>query len=146
MSSKPPDEMTLEQYKLLSDSAIRLSQKRSKFNNKKVWDEESGKWVDSQKEYARLQELRFLQSGGQIEGLEHGHPEEIASGLTNWQGRKRKARTFKPDFKYWRINEDGSKTLVFEDVKGGNATITDAFRLRWHLLQLKYPGAEFHIV
>jgi hypothetical protein len=48
------------------------------------------------------------------------------------------------DFRYWDLQ--GEKPVeVVEDVKGGKATQTEAFRLRWKLCQALFPEYDFRL-
>ncbi len=95
----------------------------------------------SGKEARRCNDLHLLQQGRAISDLAvepqfwftiHGvqvkHPNGRRAG-------------FKPDFRYI---ENGR--YVVEDVKGGNATKTEAFALRWALARAMWPEIEWRLV
>lgn len=101
---------------------------------------------DSTKEFQRHKELELLQKSGKISELEWQATILISEAFVDKDGKKHLPITYKADFKYI---EDG-KTVV-EDVKGidkltGKVQATEAFRLKWKLMQAKYNTWEFRIV
>jgi hypothetical protein len=87
-------------------------------------------------EYLRYCELLLLERAGAISELRVQPRYQILPR----EGTER-ARHYTPDFEYV---EDGRQ--VAEDVKGGNATLTDAARLRMSLFRRRYPGIELRII
>lgn len=79
---------------------------------------------DSKKEAARYSTLRLWQQVGAIRDLELQPRYELIASNGEIVGH------FTPDFRYWSV-ELGR--LVVEDVKGGPATKTTAYRLRKRL-------------
>jgi hypothetical protein len=86
----------------------------------------NGLLFDSKKEARRYQELLLWQQVGAIRDLELQPRYELIASNGEIVGH------FTPDFRYWSL-ERGK--LVVEDVKGGSATKTTAYRLRKRLAQ-----------
>ena len=134
--------------------------KPSKYRNEKVYVYEDGflsdspkltthgrviEKYDSRKEYDRSRELLLLKKAGKISNLKRQAELVIQEAFTTPDGKKHRPVTYKADFAYER---DGEK--IIEDVKGedeetGKYQMTEAFRLKWKLLQAKYPGFKFEI-
>lgn len=110
----------------------------SKYGAKKV--RYDGYTFDSKVERLRYIELRSLGLSGQISGLEV-HPKFILQPSFSYMGKRIRAITYTADFKYVE-----NKMIIVEDVKGGNATITEAFRLRWKIVKRLNPHIVFEIV
>ncbi len=109
---------------------------RNKWNARKVHLD--GFTFDSQAEARRYEELRLLEMAGEIHDLKvHPRfellPRDKVLGL--------RAVHYTADFQY----TEGGRVIV-EDVKGGSATITEAFKLRRQLFLRRYRGVEFRIV
>ena len=101
--------------------------KRNKYNaTKKVVD---GITFDSAKEARRYTELKWRQMAGEISDLECHPKYELYAGIR-----------YTPDFRY---TENG--VTVCEDVKGGKATQTRDFVMRWKMAKELYPGVEWRI-
>ena len=149
--------MTAAEYqKMLREQAG----KKTKYHNKYVYIYEDGyvsnekdlpnhgrmtERVDSVKEYRRGCELRLLERSGTISCLQKQVPLTIEDSFQDSSGKTHRAVTYKADFVY---TENG-KTVV-EDVKGvdkntGKPQTTEAFRLKWKLLQSRYPERDFRI-
>jgi len=98
----------------------------------------------SKAEARRYAQLKLLERAGEISNLEtqpeflfivNGTPVKIRSeGYPN--GRQAK---FRADFRYW--DNRNNRTIV-EDVKGGNATRTEAYALRKALVEALFPGVR----
>ena len=134
--------------------------KPSKYLNEKVYVYEDGfvsdspkltahgniiEKYDSRKEYARSRELLLLKRAGKISGLKRQAELVVQEAFTTPDGKKHRTIVYKADFMYER---DGEK--IVEDVKGqddetGKYKMTEAFRLKWKLLQAKYPDFKFEI-
>ena len=93
------------------------------------------------KEARRCNDLHLLQRGGEIADLTV-EPQFwfIVHGAQVKHENGRRAG-FKPDFRYI---ENGR--YVVEDVKGGKATKTEAFTLRWTLARAMWPEIEWRLV
>lgn len=100
-----------------------------------------GLQFDSKAEAKRYQTLRLLERIGEIRNLTVQPSYILQHDFTDEQGRKHRSITYTADFRYER---DG-QTIV-EDVKGGKATQTAAFRIKWKLAIKKYPLIQFEIV
>ncbi len=96
---------------------------RAKYGNRKVVAD--GMTFDSVKEHARYEELRLLQMGGAISGLECQHSFDLTvNGI-------RVAR-YVSDFLYF---EGPSKKLTVEDVKSPITRKNPVYRLKVKLLK-----------
>lgn len=127
------DTMTLDEYHK------QVKPSRSKFGNKKV--RADGYVFDSKAEYERYCQLKLLQRDGAISKLTV-HPKFILmESFRDRSGNHHRAITYKPDFEYFERDHH-----VVEDVKGGRATQTEAFRMRVKLLLKRYPDVEFRTV
>lgn len=87
---------------------------------------------DSKKEANRYLELKAMQERGEISGLILQGKINLMEGFT-YQGEKVRGINYTADFIYRR---DGF--TVVEDVKSEATARTEAFRLRWRLLQWHY--------
>ena len=87
-------------------------------------------------EYRRYRELVLLQQAGEISDLQVQPRYEILPR----EGTER-ARHYTPDFEYLE-----GERRVAEDVKGGDATITEAASLRMSLFRRRYPSIELRII
>lgn len=101
--------------------------------------------VDSIKEYNRGKELELLAKAGRIQNLRKQVPLVIQDTFVDKHGKNHRAATYQADFMY---EQDGA--VIVEDVKGidrktGKIRTTEAFRLKWKLLQSRYPDYEFRI-
>jgi len=130
----------------------------SKYHNKKIYVYEDGfvcgsrcnghgkyEIFDSQKEYERYNQLRLLERTGAISTLSRQIPLVIQEAFTSGDGVKHRPITYRADFMY----EERGRVVV-EDVKGidkatGKPVCTEAFKLKWKLLQAKYPNKIFRI-
>lgn len=100
---------------------------------------------DSKKEYQRCLELRLLEKAGRISNLRRQTSLLISEAFVDSGGKKHRAITYCADFIYV---EDGRE--VVEDVKGYSRTkqqylCTEAFRLKWKMLQKLYPDKVFRL-
>jgi hypothetical protein len=88
----------------------------------------------SKKEARRYMELRLLEKAGHIKELQV----QPAFELHAWSkpyGHPVRVGKFTADFRY-REGPDG--LLIIEDVKGGKATRTEAYRLRKRIVEAEY--------
>lgn len=100
-----------------------------------------GYTFDSQAEARRYLELKTLAAQGHIQALAV-HPRFVLQEpFRTRKGERIRAIHYKADFEYV---EHGVR--VVEDVKGGRATQTAAFRLKRKLFMKRYPGVDFRIV
>ena len=111
----------------------------SKYGNRRI--DADGHTFDSRAEYAYYLYLRALEQQGDITDL-RVHPRyEVVPAFVHG-GRKVRAVTYTPDFTY----RDDAGQLVVVDVKGGKATQTAVWRLKWTLLKRLLPAAAFEVV
>lgn len=114
----------------------------SKYGSKRV--EIDGITFDSQAEARRYGELKLLENAGLIMNLKV-HPKfTLQEGFAR-DGKRVRAITYTADFQYCDLETPHSVTAV-EDVKGGKATQTQAFRIKAKLFMAKYPHIDFRIV
>jgi hypothetical protein len=119
--------------------------RRNKYNAKKVTAD--GYTFDSMAEHRRYLYLKSEQEAGRISDLTV-HPQfEVAKGYIKNDGAPVKPVMYIADFGYF-IDVEGLKydVTVIEDVKGGKATQTALFKLKWHLLNLRFQGNERFIL
>jgi hypothetical protein len=100
--------------------------RRSKFNARRTVVD--GERFDSQREAQRFGELRYRETAGEIENLQR-QPQYLIT-INGAVGA-----VYTADFRYV---ERRSRTWVVEDSKGGNATKTEAYRLRKRLVEAQY--------
>ena len=98
-----------------------------KYRNRKVIASE-GKF-DSQKEYARWQELKLQEKTGYIKGLQRQVVYDLADSVILYGRHKPKLR-FIADFVYIK-----NGMLVVEDVKSAITKIDPIFRIKLHLMK-----------
>ena len=101
---------------------------------------------DSTKEFQRHRELALLQKGGQISDLKWQVSILLSEAFVDRHEKTHQAIYYKADFTY----VENGRTVV-EDVKGidrltGKIQTTEAFRIKWKLLQARYGEWEFRIV
>lgn len=158
--------MSAEEYRRLSSQSGLPSVKKNvpggkaaKYHNKKVYVYSDGfaatekaaehgplvERFDSVKEYHRAGELRLLERAGRIKGLKLQVPLTIQEKSVSRNGEKHRAIVYKADFLYI---ENGA--TIVEDVKGFDKKrqrylTTETFRLKWKLLQEKYPEYTFRL-
>lgn len=102
-----------------------------------------GHSFDSQAEAARWIELRLLETVGEITEL-HVHPRYLLiPAFTDGQGVRQRAMYYEPDFDYY---DNQTKTYAAEEVKGGRATMTAAWRLKAKLFRYTFPAVELRVV
>jgi hypothetical protein len=95
----------------------------------------------SKAEARRYGELKLLKQAGEISGLTT-HPRYVLQeGFRGRDGKMVRAITWKLDFGY----REGAQEIV-EDVKGGKATQTEAFRIKRRLFLKRYPEIELRII
>ncbi|MFA6315714.1 MAG: DUF1064 domain-containing protein [Candidatus Paceibacterota bacterium] len=102
----------------------------------------AGERFDSQVEAARYLVLLERQNRGQISGLRPQPRYELQAAFRDNQGRMTRAITYVADFEY----SDQGGQLVAEDVKGGEATQTQVWRIKAKMFKHRYPGIELRVV
>lgn len=127
-----PEVWTVEQYREWEAGQGKGKKRKNKFNAR--GERFDNIWFDSQAELRRYRELKLLVQAGEISQLK-AHPVfTLVEGETF-------TLTYEADFQYI---EDG-KTVV-EDVKGGEATQTAAFKKKWKMAQEIYPDIDWRII
>lgn len=118
-----------------------LSHKRSKYHNTPTVVD--GITFDSKAEAARYEDLRLLCQAGDITDL-RVHPVFIIVDKDEHGGFIR----YEADFQYRDWTTDGAEYggMVVEDVKGGRATQTPLWRIKWRLVQQRFPDYVFRVV
>lgn len=105
----------------------------SKFHNQRTRDAESGRWFASRAEYGRYQQLKLLERAGEIRDLECQPRFRLLD-----PARDLRAVDYYGDFRYWERGEE-----IVEDVKGVETAV---FKLKWNLVQRRYPWIDFRII
>lgn len=114
----------------------------SKYHSKRV-TRADGLSFDSQAEAARYAELELLEAVGHIINLQL-HPRLPICPAFERQGKYSRPRYYYPDFSYRETKFPHA--YVVEDVKGGKATQTALWSLKWALAQFLNPDYEFRVV
>lgn len=118
------EEITAEEYRRL------LGRRGNKYGAR--GETVGGLRFDSQAEKRRWVELNMLEAAGEIRQLRH-HPRYVvipasaAGPDVIWEA----------DSEYWDAREG---RMVAEDVKGGGATQTAAFKIKARLFRERFPG------
>lgn len=94
----------------------------------------------SGKEATRYRELLLLERAGEIRNLKIQPAFQIIDPF-EYQGKHVRGAVYTADFEYW---EDSRH--VVEEVKGGTATQTQAFKLRWKLAKSRYPWIDWRLI
>ena len=110
----------------------------SKYNAKRV--KRDGYTFDSKAEAKRYWELKQLEKEKEIAFLEV-HPKFVLQPAFTYRGLRVRQITYSADFKY----REGNK-IVVEDVKGGRATMTQLFCVKWKMAKYQNPTMDFRIV
>lgn len=121
------EKMTLETYR---QAHANRKGRRNKHNAVKV--QIDGYTFDSKAEAQRYRELKLMQAGGVISGLEVHPTYTLQEGFTLNNGRRFRAMKHSADFRY---REKDNDLLVVEDVKGHE---TAGYKLRRKLLLYRY--------
>lgn len=103
--------------------------KRNKYNAQRV-EAFGGMKFDSKAEMAAYGEYRLLEMTGHISQLEHHPVLELHAGVK-----------YEADF---RFVENGQTVIV--DIKGGRATATPLFKVKWKQAKELYPQYEFRLI
>lgn len=113
--------------------------RKNKFGNRRV--EIDGFVFDSLAESRRYGELKLMEAARLITDLRVHPPYVVLDAFTDEEGGVQKEIVYEADFDYL---EDGKR--IVEDVKGGKATQTAAFRIKRKLFLARYPEYELRIV
>lgn len=101
---------------------------KRKYNNQPTMTDAG--MADSKAEAERWAELRLLERAGEIRALRFHPRYKLPGGVV-----------YEADSDYL----EGGRTVV-EDVKGGKATATPAFKMKWKLMAECYPDIVLRIV
>lgn len=113
------------------------TKRRGKYNARRV-TLDSGQKFDSAAEARTYAELQIRQERGEISDLELQPRFELIPAFTDSNGEKTRSATYTADF---RFIDDKGRTVVV-DVKGGKATQTQAFNLRWKMLRYLHRDSK----
>jgi len=130
------------------EAAAQLAADTPKVNRQKynaVKTEIDGITFDSKAEAKRYAELVRLLRANLIADLETQPKFVLQKSFTDCRGNRHRAITYTADFQY-RNCGDGKFYSVVEDVKGGKATQTAAFAIKWKLAIKQNPTLSFEIV
>ena len=105
--------------------------RRGKYNARKTTLD--GRTFDSAAEARAYAQLQIMQANGEISDLRLQPKFELQPSFTDAHGKRQRAITYTADFAYM---QDG--VMVVIDVKGGKATQTQVFRVKWKMLQYKH--------
>lgn len=108
----------------------------TKYGSRKT--EVDGILFDSRREASRYSELKMLEQGKVITGLQLQPEFELQAGFRDSKGVWRRPITYKADFLYI---EEGK--VIVEDVKGMQ---TDVFKIKMKMFLKQYPTIDFRIV
>ena len=103
-----------------------MSERRGKYNARKV--EIDGYIFDSGAEGRRYEELKLLMRAEKISAIEVHPKYQLVVNEKN-------IGKYTADFQYYDFEK---RAFIIEDVKGGNATRTEAYRLRKKLVEAIY--------
>lgn len=95
----------------------------------------------SKKEAARYMYLTHMQELGVISDLETQPRFILQEPFRDRNGKTHRQIAYTADFRYIQEGVD-----VVEEVKGGKATQTEAFRIRMKLFIKRYPDIDYRIV
>ena len=95
----------------------------------------------SKAESRRHLQLQLLENAGMISELELQPKFVLQESFRDAQGRQHRAITFTADYSYLQ-----DRQRVVEDVKGGKATQTQQFAIRWKWVIKLNPFIRFEII
>ena len=100
---------------------------------------------DSVKEYDRWNDLLLLKRAGSISNLQRQVPLIVQEEFRDSNGKRQRSIVYRADFTYTEKGQD-----IVEDVKAfakdrGKFLTTEAFNIKWKLLQRLYPQKTFRI-
>ena len=140
-------------------SRIGKKQKQRKYKNRYVYVYEDGfvaqmkieghgavlERYDSEKEFRRYRELQLWEKAGLISGLRRQVPLQIQAAFTDNEGVKHQEIAYKADAIYIKDGVEIVEDVKAFDQKTGKYRCTEAFTLKWKLLQAKYPEKQFKL-
>jgi len=95
----------------------------------------------SKAESLRHPQLQLLENAGIISELELQPKFVLQESFRDAQGRQHRAITYTADYSYLQ-----DRQRVVEDVKGGKATQTQQFAIRWKWVIKQNPSIRFELV
>lgn len=110
----------------------------NKYWNKKVEID----WIkfDSKKEAKRWGELKIMQTAWKIARLDTQPKYLLQEWYRDKEWVKIREINYIADFSYYDILNDRK---VVEDVKASKFMLTEAFKIKWKIVQYKYPELYF---
>jgi len=100
---------------------------------------------DSVKEYNRSNELRLLERVHKIDALQEQVPFEISPAFVDNTGKKHLAVIYRADFTYIENGQEIVEDVKAKDQKTGKYLCTEAFKLKWKIMQAQYPQKIFRL-
>ena len=117
----------------------------SKYGAKKV--DLDGYTFDSKAEAHRYRDLKYLASSPDVISNIEVHPVFVLQPAFIYFGKRIRQVTYTADFKYIEHdNPDKRDVIVVEDVKGGKATMTQLFNVKWKMARYQHMNMDFRIV
>lgn len=101
---------------------------------------------DSIKEYHRYTELKLLEKAGIIQSLQKQVPLLLQEGYRSADGKWHRPTYYNADFMYSKDKKTFVEDVKALDKKTGKYLTTSTFRLKWKLLQAKYPDYSLILV
>lgn len=117
----------------------RVLERKQKYNAKPT--EVDDLRFDSKAEAKRYQQLQVMERAGEISELSMKPLFVLQPSFTDAWGKTHRAITYTADFAYMRNGQ-----AVTEDVKGGKATQTQQFSIRWKMAIKQNPAIKFELV
>lgn len=99
----------------------------------------------SVKEYNRWNELKLLEKAGEVSNVRRQVPFMLQDEYESSDNKKHKAIYYVADFVYEHDNKRIVEDVKGQDKKTGKHLTTSTFRIKWKLLQAKYPEYTFEL-
>lgn len=99
----------------------------------------------SVKEYNRWNELKLFEKAGKVSNVRRQVPFILQDEYESSDSKKHKAIYYVADFVYERDNKHIVEDVKGQDKKTGKHLTTSTFRIKWKLLQAKYPEYTFEL-
>lgn len=106
---------------------------KNKYNARKITVD--GTTFDSKGEYRRWLTLVAMQETGLIKNLQRQVRFVLQDAFVDESGKKQRAITYSADFVY----EEAGVTVI-EDFKSAATARSEAFRIRWRMMQSKFAS------
>lgn len=126
------------QAQAMAKMAVQEVKKRSKYGNRKVVRD--GIKFDSEREAARFDELKVLQSAGNIRNLRLQVNFTLVEGYKTIEGKRIKPMVYRADFVYERATDPDCNGTVhwLREVEDAKGMKTKDYLLKKKLMQDKY--------